>query len=329
MSDAASAATSDDRRPVRVPRPSLPPDRAALLAETLAITGRNGVPIRTRFVQRSVTEASKDRGSMLSTLVKGRSANALDAFLLIHAVASAHAPYGAWVAVTNWVRLMELDQRTGTGVGADGKKAARTQWSKLATKLVELRLIRRGHGLHKVGYTLLDESGSGEEYVRPVDHNEHGTWFTVPHMYWLSGFDRTLSLAAKAMLLVALSSKPRFRLPPERVPEWYGFSESTARRGLKELIDAGILEYDQAWRPSASSPTGWAEVRTYYLLNDWSYEARSAAMKSDRNSHPGVRFDSEGLADAASAPITESVYATSVERTSVGAPAVPTEDPLT
>lgn len=213
---------------------------------------------------------------------------------MIHAVASASSPYGAWLPVTSWSHLLGLDETTGDGSGGTaGKKAANSQWSKVATRLVDAKLIRRGHGSHKVGYTLLDEDGSGAEYVRPTDDKVHGTWFSIPHAYWLEGWDKRLELPGKAMLLIALSSSPEFRLPLDYVQDWYGVSKSTARRGLKELLDAEILEYDQTWRESASSPTGWAEVRTYFLLGKWSHASRIEAMKAARRGEqPAVEFTS-------------------------------------
>jgi hypothetical protein len=126
-------------------------------------------------------------------------------------------------------------------------------------------------------YILLDESGDGSDYVRPTSDKLHGTWFSVPHLYWRDDFYISMTLPAKAMLLVALSMNDAFTLPFERVAQWYGISPSTAKRGFSELSKLGILSHSRGWRMDPKSPTGYAEVRTYQLQGPWSLQARKAA----------------------------------------------------
>ena len=52
-------------------------------------------------------------------------------------------------------------------------------------------------------------------------------WFTLPHSYFLKGYDQSLSLPAKAMLLVALHLKDDAWLPSEYANEWFGISPTT------------------------------------------------------------------------------------------------------
>lgn len=90
-------------------------------------------------------------------------------------------------------------------------------------------------------YFPLNESGDGSPFIRPKGHREHGTWFSIPHIYWTGEYCKTLDLPAKAMLLIALSMKEQFHLPQDRISKWYGISTSTAKRGLDQLIRLGIL----------------------------------------------------------------------------------------
>lgn len=74
----------------------------------------------------------------------------------------------------------------------------------------------------------------------------------LPFDYWTDdqAWYRTLTLAAKAMLLIGSSLKPGFILPGERVPEWYGISESSAQRGLQELREVGLLNRSISYKPT-------------------------------------------------------------------------------
>jgi hypothetical protein len=230
----------------------------------------------------------------LATLVSSRSAHYLDAFLLIHAFASSSEPYEAWYPAQTWARVLGLDESAGLGDG-DGLESAKAQWSKVTGKLVELKLICRKRGAKNLmSYVLLNESGDGSEYTRPRERTTTDPgWFTVPHLYWTGDFYKTLDMPAKAMLLIAMSSKDEFELPLDRVKEWYGISKSTAKRGFQTLEDRGIIVWDQRWRPEPKSPTSWAEVRTYRLLSPWTLKERTDAM-SARSGNVPVFVDGAG-----------------------------------
>jgi hypothetical protein len=270
--------TSEQVAPKLVPRPTALPARADYIKGMLDQTQRPGVPIRRNFVQLPEPDANGSRHSTLSKLVKSRSDKTLDAFLLIHALASSSKPYDVWYPAQSWARALGLDSSTGASTD-DGMPAAKAAWSKTVGKLVDMKLIRRQRGAkNKMSYVLANESGDGTDYTRPLDRQDGG-WFTLPHIYWTGDYYRTLDLPAKAMLLIALSLKNTFTLPAARVPEWYGISESTAKRGFKQLEEAHIITWEQSWRADPRSPTGWAEERTYRLLSPWTQSERAAAMK--------------------------------------------------
>jgi len=159
------------------------------------------------------------------------------------------------------------------------------------TKLERLQLVKRERGAkNKMIYRLLREDGSGEPYTRPLKGSVDGHWFSIPHVYWRDGFDRSLTVAEKLMLLIALDQKDGFRIPPDRVPSWYGLSESTAKRGYAGLVKAGILARDDRWASDPRSPTGWRQDVHYTTEGLWSHADRKAAMKR-RPAKAVVTFD--------------------------------------
>jgi hypothetical protein len=108
---------------------------------------------------------------------------------------------------------------------------------------------------------LLKEDGSGDEYTRPTTKEDR--WFTLPHSYWADGYDLSLSLPGKAMLLVALHLGDGRWLPANYTNQWFGISTATAERGLKELREAGLLDQSVEYQTDLRSPTGWATRISY------------------------------------------------------------------
>jgi hypothetical protein len=252
------------------------------MADMLSQTGRHGVPIRRRFLQAESAGTQGTRAAPLAAVLKARDIATLDAYLLVHAMASSSKPYRAAYFSSSWVRLMRFD------VAAENA-AASSRWSKTVTRLVDLKLINR----HRVGnvmeYFLLDESGNGEEYVRPTKLTD-GRWFSLPYDYWLDGWDQNLNAAEKVMLLISLDQPDGFQIPYERFPAWYGISASTAKRGLTGLIMRGILSVRTDFHVSGRSPTGWVEVRSYTTQGLWSKASRDKLMKTKAKKHSPVVF---------------------------------------
>jgi hypothetical protein len=269
------------------------PERATLLEIMLDKTARGGVPIRRAFLQTAKPNAAGSRAAALSALVRTRDVAALDTYLLIHAMASSSDPYRTWFPSATWAQIAGLDEFAG-------EEAAKARWSKIVTKLVRLGLVRRERSGNKMNYWLLHESGSGVEYQRPTKLS-HGSWFSVPHFYWLEGHDRDLNLPEKAMLLIALDQPDDARLPYEQMDAWYGLSKSTAERGITGLLKRDIITMTSESRIEPKSKTGWTEVRRYTTLGPWSIESRHAGMtKADRPRKP--RFEEADLTGADAAP---------------------------
>lgn len=261
--------------------PTSRPPRRELLFPMLEGTKRAFVPIRRGFIQKPRgTEGS--RGASLALL--SRDSYALDAYLLIHALASSSEPYIAAYPAATWVQLVRLDE-------AATFEAGKSRWSKVVTKLVSLHLIERERKGNEMQYRLLHEAGTGNEYTRPKRAGD-GHWLRLPYSYWLNDFDATLTHPEKLMLLIALDQADDFALPFNQSANWYGVSESTARRGLRGLEGRDLLTKTSSFVPSPHSPSGWAEEFRYTLQGPFSKQAVEEAQAASRKK---IRFTEAGV----------------------------------
>ncbi len=242
--------------------PSERPPRVDLLTPMLKGTHRGAVPVRRAFLQKPPgTKGPRD--AAMARLA--RDSSALDAYLLIHALASSSEPYVAHYPAATWTQLARLDE-------AATFDAAKSRWSKVVSKLVTLKLVERERKGNDVQYRLLHEAADGAEYTRPRKGAD-GHWLRLPYSYWLDGFDASLSHPEKLMLLIALDQQENFVLPLNQSSKWYGLSEATARRGLRGLEDKELLRAWSSFVPSPRSPTGWMQEFTYTLLGPFSLAA--------------------------------------------------------
>lgn len=258
------------------------PPRRELLLPMLEGTKRSIVPIRREFIQKP-RGTSGSRGSILSQLARDESA--LDAYLLLHALASSSEPYSAEYPAPTWTQLARLDE-------AATFDAARSRWSKVVSKLVALNVIERKRKGNTMDYRLLHESGSGEPYTRPKGTAD-GHWLRLPHSYWLDDYDAALTQPEKLMLLIALDLGDGFVLPFNQSAAWYGVSEATARRGLRGLEERGLLSKTSSRVVSPRSPTGWMEEFRYTREGAFSASAVEAAAKASRRGKGKVGFSEE------------------------------------
>jgi hypothetical protein len=223
------------------------------------------VPIRTAFVQKPPGPAV--RSGPLHHFVKRGDDRGLEAYLFIHALASS-APWTCTYPSETWVRVLNLEQTCS----AESAKAA---VSKTLRRLEERGLLVRRRDRRSTEVTLLHEDGNGDPYTRPRSVDD-GTWFTLPYGYWRLGHYRSLSLPAKAMLLIALSLTEDFTLPLERMPKWYGISSDSAGRGLRELRERDLLTTRDTYELDAKSRTGWRLVQWHALREPYDGASRSA-----------------------------------------------------
>lgn len=240
-----------------------PPSQERTILALLESTGRDDVPVRKTFVQQ---EQSKGHyvGGPLSRLVSNQDEHGLDLYLLLHAKASG----GDWTVTLGaavWARALGREAN-GTGL---------TAVSKAWNRLEKLELIRRSRNGQRAQVELLREDGSGESYSRPTTEDDR--WLNLSHRYWLDGWHKRLTLPAKAMLLVSLSLRDGFVLPFPRVPEWYTISRNTAQRGMRELLDRGLLTKGERWVEEPLSDIGYRlEVRYTLQAPFGPHKARKA-----------------------------------------------------
>ncbi len=246
---------------------------------------RRSAPISKLFVQAPL--GTVPRHGPLSTFVRHRDLRALRAMLLLLGIISSGDGPDGWsttLPIAVWARAFDT---TLDATPASASTAA----SKVLARLEDRRLIertRRGRE-RKIRVTLLREDGSGEPYTRPTSR-----FLQLPHAYWLDGWYRKLDLPATAMLLVALHEKPGFRLPTERVPDWYGWSADTAERGLTRLADFGVLEVAQRLIKAPLSPSGLTKINEYSLLAPF---APSPSRTATTSTSPSTAAASTGATE--------------------------------
>ncbi|MGI8729283.1 MAG: hypothetical protein ACR2LK_04735 [Solirubrobacteraceae bacterium] len=245
-------------------------DRQYTIEFYLDRSARDALPLDRRFVQARIGNNRPAPGPLSQFVTRAREAS-LEQYLLAHAFASSatEGDYDVRLPGTAWARAIggHFDHATGKVENAALHLVSRN-WRFLE----DLKLIERERRNRRVRITLLADDGSGNAYVRPgagrlgkklVD-GEPG-YLQLPYAYWRDRWHEKLDLASKAMLLVALPLGNGFQLPYARVPGWYGFSASTAERGLRDLHNHGLLHREKLRRPDPESPVGYADVYYYEL----------------------------------------------------------------
>jgi hypothetical protein len=250
--------------------PPPPLSQQETLTDMLKQARRGAVPIRTTFVQQGRGKSTTP--GPLASFIASHDERGLDAYLFVHALASKD-PWDCEYPSGMWIRALGL-RDTAT------LRSARGVVSKIMKRLEGRALIKRGRAGRMSTVTLLREDGSGKKYERPPV-TDGDTWFSLPHAYWLDEHYRTLSLPAKAMLLIALSLPGVFYLPYEKAKPWYGISADSAGRGLRELEKAGFLVTIQQWVKNHRSDTGWVEQRSYVLAGPYAKTARKRRARKN------------------------------------------------
>jgi hypothetical protein len=174
----------------------------ALLNKAKRLKG--GAPIRRSFVQQGTR--ARPKPGPLAPLVRNRDRRALDLYLLLRAVVSAE-PFESHRGAGVWARALRV-----TGVSADEAAV-----SKIWTRLSDLKLVSRSKYGRLANIIVLSEDGSGDPFLPPWEVGD--PYLQLPVSYWLNEqeeWSASLSLPAKAMLLIALSLPRSFILPVEK-----------------------------------------------------------------------------------------------------------------
>ncbi|MER5911916.1 hypothetical protein ABT124_15760 [Streptomyces sp. NPDC001982] len=223
--------------------------------EILKRSIRANVPLRKTFVQAPRGTAS--RHGPLCEFVTGRDLRGLKAYLLI--VAACSNGTDGWSTRHDsavWARMMDIDQ-TAT------EQAARTGAWRALRRLRDRNLITCTRSGKMITVTLLREDGSGAPYERPMGQSDEDVYLQIPAAFWTKGYDETVDLPALALLLVVAREKPWSKFPAEKAPQWYGWSADTHERGLKKLIDLGLVERRPHFTKAPLAPSGFTMAYLY------------------------------------------------------------------
>ncbi|WKN47454.1 hypothetical protein [Nocardioides sp. Arc9.136] len=213
---------------------------------------------------------------------------------------------------------MHLLDLTSTTTGDSAKAAVSKVFARLAKTH---NLVAVGRVGRRSSVVLLKEDGTGDAYTRPLTRTD--AWFTLPHSYFLKGYDQSLTLPAKAMLLVALHLKDDAWLPSEYAKEWFGISPTTARAGLTELVGKGLLVETRRYIPDMKSPTLWAEKVSYRRAG--AMRAGKARATTAKESPPTT---TSTPAEKASTPENVSKKSAAAKRVSPPATVTPPRRPM-
>ena len=252
--------SSSSKRAIKQPAtPGGRETRAALLERAV----RPNVPVRKVFVQR--LEDEDPRHGPLKPFVTAGNLRALRAYLMVLAAGSRENTDG-WATTLDslvWARLFDAHTFATTASARTG--AWRTlQWLQSAN----LIWCSRERGSPKITVKLLREDGSGEDYTRPDGVLPKDRFINLPRRFWTAGYDERLDMAGFAMLLAVAREKPWSAFPAEKMPKWYGWSGDTTLRGLKKLLDLGLVERREHYRTTPLSPLG-STMSYQYRLVSW------------------------------------------------------------
>jgi hypothetical protein len=253
----------------------------ALVARAKRRSG--GVPLRTSFVQRG--PQSQPIPGPLHDLVRNHDERGFDLYLLLRAVVSSDEITDAWD-----VRLDARVWARGLGLptpASDGAAAVSKVWRRLA----DHGLVERERKGKLANITVLEESGRGRPYTYPSGKGR-GRYFKLSEEFWTADerWYRTLSLPAKAMLLIASSLKPGSALPLGQVSRWYGISSDSAGDGLAELADKGLLVVAKKRRPEPLAPKKYVIENRYTLQSPFAQDWRTRNLATVT----ALRADAEG-----------------------------------
>lgn len=217
---------------------------------------RTHFPLRHQFLQ--VRNDDSRSPGPLAYLVRRGDHRSLTLYLLAITKAS-REPFDTRLPASVWARAL--------GLSTSNTESARSSISRTWHRLEVANLIRRQREDRMAKITLLSEDGSGSDYAAP----DKG-YFKVSLALWLAGpveegdngarWFQVLSLPELAVLLIACSLGPGFRLPQEKASDWYGISADTVGRGLRGLSNRGLLSSQRHYRQAPLSPLGYTwEVR--------------------------------------------------------------------
>lgn len=247
-----------------------------------------GAPIRRSFIERGEFEEPSPLSQLLSGSNAsrgggGRGGRLRVALLLTLIWQLARSPHTTNRPARYWAELLRIEDPE-----TNGARLIRNTLLELEKRRF-IRTEDRGPG--KVPeIILMDESQSGADYKLPyLEAVERGksakpNYFRVPEQFWSSGLCSELSGAGLSMYLIAMSrggwgEERSFWLSPTLFADQYGLGDSTRKKGLKELVDKGVLTEEIRMVDSAGG-TGYRKFQRKVFSVVADYRAVSFAPEN-------------------------------------------------
>ncbi|WP_141740846.1 hypothetical protein [Corynebacterium sp. HMSC05C01] len=214
--------------------------QAAVLANALKRqTGRDAIPVRSRFVRELGNPIGKVANTPLKNLVRRGDRDGITIRLYLGLLwISTAPPYDSTVSAERWAHLLALDLKTNY------RRRVYEAFQRLENQ--KLIKVKRQPGAVST-ILLLDEGGKGVAYKAPRQARRAAdAWIKVPSGLWQMEEFYDLKTPGLAMLLAILAdTSPKTGYAwwsPAHFERRIGLSQSTRSRGVGELKDAGLLE---------------------------------------------------------------------------------------
>lgn len=221
-------------------------NRGALVAQSAVLanalkrqTGRDAIPVRSRFVRELGNPIGKVANTPLKNLVRRGDRDGITIRLYLGLLwISTAPPYDSTVSAERWAHLLALDLKTNY------RRRVYEAFQRLENE--KLIKVKRQPGAVST-VVLLDEGGKGVAYKAPRQARRAAdAWIKVPSGLWQKEEFYDLKTPGLAMLLAILAdTSPKTGYAwwsPAHFERRIGLSQSTRSRGVGELRDAGLLE---------------------------------------------------------------------------------------
>jgi hypothetical protein len=267
----------DDEPDIAPARKPLTP--AEVRRDNLLAVRRRLTPVRRGAVQLPRTTPGSRMGPLLRLASMGQQL-AFDLEMLNLALQPMNTN-GDFLTNAEWANMLSAGSRKRQAA------AISRAWGVLEGEDLIARERQEGSG--RVGPVVLQrEDGLKAPWTHPGEDRDDIGYFSVPRPYWVRGFTDDLTLPGKAMLMILLSetNDPGVKSISHthaNFARFWGLSESTVKRGLADLRQAGILGEKWERRPTSRSATGETQVAHYWLRNPFSSASRERARQLDRD----------------------------------------------
>jgi hypothetical protein len=83
---------------------------------------------------------------------------------------------------------------------------------------------------------------------------DNAPYLQVPVAFWGKGYDEKVGIPGLAMMLAIAQNAPGLHFPAEWMP--YGWSADTTLRGLKTLLDLGLVQRRERYKRAELTALG-------------------------------------------------------------------------